>query len=146
MRLPLILFVPLVLAAASCIGEAHASPGSVALELAQSAPAVGPGHVDSWAKTCTTTATTIVPSGFNVLAFECSAPESTETDATQFVAIGDSGIGDPAFATRTSPVMCGSGCAASSKSVNAKQAYCRSDTDDVVIYCWAVVGGLSSAP
>lgn len=105
--------------------------------------AVGPGFTDSWAKTCTTTASTIVPSGVGVVAFECAAPESTETDATQLVAIGDSGIGDPAFATRTSPVICGSGCAQTSKSINARQAYCRSDTDDVVLYCWGIVATTS---
>lgn len=119
---------------------AEAGTGStVAAELARDLPAVGPGFTESWVKTCTTaSATTIVPAGVRVDAFECTAPESTETDATQMVAIGDSGIADPAVGTRNSGVICGSGCHKNSRAINARQAYCRTDTDDVLIYCWAV--------
>ncbi len=124
---------------------ASANPAaSVAIEMAQQVSAVGPGFTESWAKTCTTTASVIVPATARaVIAFECAAPEVGETDATQFVAIGNSAIGDPAFATRTSPIICGSGCAQTSKAINARQAYCRSDTDDVVLYCWGISSNVS---
>lgn len=129
-----------LLAALSLVAfAALAGPPPGALELARELPAVGPGNTDSWSKTCTTAeATTIVPAGVRVDAFECEAPLSTETDATQLVAIGDSGIADPASATRNSPVICGSGCHKTSRAINARQAYCRTDTDDVKLYCWGV--------
>jgi hypothetical protein len=114
------------------------------LGVSSAVPAIGPGYVDSWAASCTTTAAAIVPAGTSVLAFECSAPESAETGGGVFVAIGDSAIADPAFATRTSPVICGDStlCNRSSLAVNARQGYCRADTGTVSLFCWGLTAQL----
>lgn len=104
---------------------------------------VGPGYVESWRVTCDTSPgdNAVVPGGLagEVLAFDCQAPQATETGATTMVAIGPSDVADPAFATRDSTVICGSGCDRSSANVNARQAYCRADTGTVDLFCWAII-------
>lgn len=124
--------------------EAHASVPP--LDLMRALPATGPSFLDSYSVSCTTTATSIVPADYtnSAMAIECSAPESGETAATVFVAIGDSGIADPASGTRNSPVICGSGCNRSAWSGNARQAYCRADTGTVTLYCAALIPSLSA--
>jgi len=138
--LPLVALAVLSLVAFAAL----ASPPPGVLSMAHGGmTAVGPGYTESWSKTCTTTATTIVPTGVAVVAFECEAPLAGETDGTQLVAIGRSTIADPASATRNSPVICGSGCHKTSRAINARQAYCRTDSDDVLLYCWAVAATTS---
>lgn len=114
------------------------------LDALQALPAVGPAYLDSFKVTCASTATLIrAPAGPNV-AVKCTAPQSAETGASVFVAWGDSGIADPAFATRNSPIICGSGCAETSFSANNRQAYCRADTGAVDLFCVALVSVDSS--
>lgn len=127
----------------SSCSEAKASPP---LELAQVMPAVGPAFLDSYSVSCATSATSLNPTGYTnaAIAIECSAPESGETGATTLVAIGDSGIADPASGTRNSPVICGSGCNRAAWSGNAQQAYCRADTGTVTLYCAALIPALSA--
>jgi len=137
-----VVLVAIVLAL-TVAGALLASPP---LELARSLPATGPAFLDTYAVTVTTSATSLAPAGYlnSALAIECSAPESGETAATVLVAIGDSGIADPASATRNSPVICGSGCNRSSWSGNALQAYARADTGTVTLYCAALVPALTA--
>lgn len=107
--------------------------------LLQALPAVGPAYLDSFKVTCGAAATLVrAPAGPN-MAVKCNAPESAESGAAVLVAWGDSGIADPAFATRNSPVICGSGCAETSFTANGRQAYCRADTGTVDIFCAALV-------
>lgn len=109
------------------------------LDALQVLPAVGPAYLDSFKVTCGAAATLVrAPAGPNV-ALKCTAPQSSETAAAVFVAWGDSGIADPAFATRNSPIICGSGCAETSFSANNRQAYCRADTGTVDLFCVALV-------
>lgn len=114
---------------------AAASP----LLVAQALPAVGPAFVDSFAKSCTTTATSIFSAGVagSVLSYTCQTPASTETAGTVLVAVGDSAIADPAIGTRDSPVY--SGDTIREWGGNARNEFCRSDTGTVVIYCRALV-------
>ena len=58
-------------------------------------------------------------------------------DKTPRDAVGDSGIADPAFATRNSPVY--SGDTIREWGGNAKKEYCRADTGTVTIFCRALV-------
>ena len=110
----------------------------------QGVAAVGPAYLDSFKVTCATTATLIrAPAGPNV-AVKCTAVQSTEANAAVFVAWGDSGIADPALATRNSPIICGSGCAETTFTANGRQAYCRADTGTVDLYCAALVSVDSS--
>lgn len=110
----------------------------------QGVAAVGPAYLDSFKVTCAATATLVrAPAGPNV-AVKCNAPESAEANAAVLVAWGDSGIADPAVATRNSPVICGSGCAETSFNANGRQAYCRADTGAVDLYCVALVSVDSS--
>ena len=105
----------------------------------QGVAAVGPAYLDSFKVTCGTTATLIrAPAGPNV-AVKCTSPQSTEANAAVFVAWGDSGIADPALATRNSPIVCGSGCAEATFTANGRQAYCRADTGTVDMYCVGLV-------
>lgn len=136
----------LALVALCAVGSVLAASPPGALELARALPAAGPAYVDSYSVSCTTSATSMAPSGYtnSMIAVECSAPESTETAATVFVAVGDSGIADPASGTRNSPIICGSGCNKSSWSGNASQAYCRADTGTVTLYCAALVPALTA--
>lgn len=110
----------------------------------QAMPAVGPAYLDSFKVSCGATATLIrAPAGPNV-ALKCTAPQSGETAASTFVAWGDSGIADPAFATRNSPIICGSGCAETTFTANNRQAWCRADTGTVDLFCVALVSVDSS--
>lgn len=114
------------------------------LDALQAMPAVGPAYLDSFKVTCGATATLVrAPAGPNV-AIKCTAPQSTETGATTLVAWGDSGIAAPAFATRNSPVICGSGCAETTFSANNRQAYCRAGSGTVDLFCVALVSVDSS--
>lgn len=114
------------------------------LDALQALPAVGPAYLDSFKVTCASTATLIrAPAGPNV-AVKCTAPQSSETGAAVFVGWGDSGIADPAFGTRNSPIICGSGCAETSFTANGRQAYCRADTGTVDLFCVALVSVDSS--
>lgn len=116
-----------------------ASASSPPVSLLQALPAVGPAYLDSFKVTCGAAATLVrAPAGPNV-AIKCNAPEAAETGASVFVAWGDSGIADPAFATRNSPVICGAGCAETSFTANNRQAYCRADTGTVDLFCAALV-------
>ena len=123
--------------------RAEAAPGGPVLELAQGAPAVGPAFVDSFTVTCGATATLINSSEGNMLSYSCQTPASAETGGTVLVAVGDSGIGDPAFATRNSPVY--SGDTIREWGGNARREYCRADTGTVTIFCRALVA-VSVAP
>ena len=114
------------------------------LDALQVMPAVGPAYLDSFKVTCGAAATLIrAPAGPNV-ALKCTAPQSGETAASTFVAWGDSGIADPAFATRNSPIICGSGCAETTFTANNRQAWCRADTGTVDLFCVALVSVDSS--
>jgi hypothetical protein len=110
--------------------------------------ATGPAYLDSYSVVCPATqgGISISPTGYvdTSLAVECSAPESGETGATTLVAIGDSGLADPATGTRNSPVICGSGCNRSSWSGNIRKGYCRADTGTVTLYCAALVPGTAA--
>ena len=136
----------LALVALCAVGSVLAASPPGVLELARALPAAGPAFVDSYSVSCATSATSMAPSGYtsSMIAVECSAPESTEANATVFVAVGDSGIADPAIGTRNSPIICGSGCNKSSWSGNASQAYCRADTGTVTLYCAALVPALTA--
>jgi hypothetical protein len=147
MRVWLALFTALAALAAGFFllpnSRARAAPGGPVLELAQAAPAVGPGFVDSFAVACTTSATEIKSSLGNMISYTCQTPASTETAGTVLVAVGDSAIGDPTFATRTSPVY--SGDTIREWGGNAKAEYCRADTGTVTIFCRGLVA-VSGAP
>src|SRR3989304_7252833 len=97
------------LLATMVIVDAHASPAGPVLELAQGAPAVGPAFVDSFTVVCGDgdPETPIVSSVGNMLSYTCQTPASAETGGTVLVAVGDTGIAAPAFATRHSPVYSG---------------------------------------
>jgi hypothetical protein len=140
-----VLTVAALFAALSPSRDAHAAPGGPVLELAQAAPAVGPAFVDSFSVSCTTTATAITPGApyASMISYSCQTPASGETAGTVLVAVGDSAIGDPAYATRTSPVY--SGDTVREWGGNAKKEYCRADTGTVVIFCRALIAA-SSAP
>lgn len=136
MRALLLLLALLPLA--SCIGEAHAqSTRAVAVEVAQAAPALGPAFVDSFTVSCGSSATPIVGSAGSQISYTCQTPASAETGGTTLVAVGDSGIADPAVATRNSPVY--SGDTIREWGGNARTEYCRADTGTVTIYCRALV-------
>lgn len=105
--------------------------------------AVGPGYIDSFSVTCATTATLIQPTGGAMVSYSCQAPASAETGGTTLIAVGDSAIADPAFATRNSPVY--SGDTTREWGGNARAEYCRADTGTVTIFCRALVG-TTSAP
>ena len=109
-------------------------------------PAVGPAYVDSFTVSCGATATAInAPSATGsgavgpgaMISYTCQTPASAETGGTVLVAVGDSGIADPAFATRNSPVY--SGDTIREWGGNAKKEYCRADTGTVTIFCRALV-------
>lgn len=110
----------------------------------QGVAAVGPAYLDSFKVSCGTTATVIRPPAGPTVAVKCNAPESAESGASTFVAWGDSGIADPAFATRNSPIICGSGCAETSFTANGRLAYCRADTGTVDLFCVGLVAVDSS--
>jgi hypothetical protein len=140
--------VLLLLAAAGVLAllvvvDAYASPAGPVVELAQGAPTVGPAFVDSFTVSCGATATAIRSSEGNMLSYSCQAPASAETGGTVLVAVGDSGIADPAFATRNSPVY--SGDTIREWGGNARIEYCRADTGTVTIFCRALVA-TGSAP
>jgi hypothetical protein len=118
--------------------RAHAAPGGPVLELAQAAPAVGPGFVDSFAVACTTSATAITAAPHNMLSYTCQNSSTTK------VAVGDSGITDPTDA-QNAPIYCATNCPAQEFGGNAKIEYCRADTGSVTIYCRALIAA-SSAP
>ena len=125
--------------------RAEAAPGGPVLELAQGAPAVGPAFVDSFTVVCGDgdPETPIVSSVGNMLSYTCQTPASGETGGTVLVAVGDTGILDPAFATRNSPVY--SGDTIREWGGNARREYCRADTGTVTIFCRALVA-VSVAP
>ena len=110
----------------------------------QGVAAVGPAYLDSFKVSCGSSATLVKAPAGPTVAVKCNAPESAEANAAVLVAWGDSGIADPAVATRNSPVICGSGCAETSFSGNGRQAYCRADTGTVDLYCVALVSVDSS--
>ena len=135
-----LLFVLSVVAIASLVsGPANATPP---IGVLASMPA-SVGFVDSYLVACTTTATSISPSTMQPLSVECFAPEPAETAAAVFVGVGDSGLADPAFATRTSPVICGTGCNKNSIKIEGKNAFCRADTGTVNLFCVATTGSSS---
>lgn len=111
-----------------------------------STTAVGPSFLKSYTVSCGTSATSMAPSGFanSLIAVQCIPPEGAESGATTRVAIGDSTVADPAFATRNSPSICGSGCLKSTWEGNAKQAYCRVGTGSVTLFCAALVPTLTA--
>lgn len=133
--------------ATAVVGSLVSQPAVAAappVSLLQALPAVGPAYLDSFKVTCGATATLIrAPAGPNV-AVKCQAPQAVETGAAVFVGWGDSGLADPAFATRNSPIICGTGCAEASFSANGKQLYCRADTGTVDLFCAALVSVDSS--
>lgn len=143
MKTPPPLILALVALAAFVGLDSAATPP---LALVSALPATGPAYLDSYSVSCATSATSIAPTGYSdvSLAIECSAPESGETGATTLVAIGDSGIADPASATRNSPVVCGSGCNRSSWSGNIRKGFCRADSGTVTLYCAALVPGTAA--
>ena len=125
---------------------AVAALATPAIEVAQMTPAVGPAYVDSFTVTCATTATAIVaPSATGagavgpgaMISYSCQTPAAAETGGTVLVAVGDSAIADPAFATRNSPVY--SGDTIREWGGNARKEYCRADTGTVTIFCRALV-------
>lgn len=111
-----------------------------------STTAVGPSFLKSYTVSCGTSATSMAPSGFSnsLIAVQCIPPEGAESGATTRVAIGDSTVADPAFATRNSPSICGSGCLKSTWEGNAKQAFCRVGTGSVTLFCAALVPTLTA--
>ena len=123
--------------------RAEAAPGGPVLEFAQGAPTVGPAFVDSFTVSCGATATAILSTAGNMLSYSCQTPASAETGGTVLVAVGDTGIADPAFATRNSPVY--SGDTIREWGGNARREYCRADTGTVTIFCRALVA-VSVAP
>ena len=133
--------------ATAVVGSLVSQPAVAAappVSLLQALPAVGPAYLDSFKVTCGATATLIrAPAGPNV-AVKCQAPQAVETGAAVLVGWGDSGLADPAFATRNSPIICGTGCAETSFSANGKQLYCRADTGTVDLFCAALVSVDSS--
>lgn len=99
---------------------------------------VGPGFVDSFTVSCGSSATLIqAPSGKTQLSYTCQTPASGETGGTTLVAVGDSDIADPAFATRNSSVYSGDTIREFGGDVRAE--YCRADTGTVTIFCRAMV-------
>lgn len=142
----LVTVAALVFVGASCIGEARASPPGVAeaLTVGASAPAASAAtYVDSFTVACAATATLIQSSGGAQIGYACQTPASAETAGTVLVAVGDSAIADPAFATRNSPVY--SGDTVRSWDGDAKLEYCRADTGTVTIFCRAFIA-VSVAP
>ena len=134
--------VLLLLAAAGVLAllvvvDAYASPAGPVLELARDTPAVGPAFEDSFTVSCGATATSIQSSVGTQISFTCQTPASAETGGTVLVAVGDSGIADPAFATRNSRVY--SGDTIREWGGNARRSYCRADTGTVTIFCSALV-------
>lgn len=124
------------------VGVAHATPIAPILAAAQATPA-SIGFVDSFAHNCTTTATAIPLSTLGTaLSYACQTPASAETAGTVLVAVGDSGIGDPAYASRTSPVY--SGDTIREWGGNVRSEYCRSDTGIVVIYCRSLISAVAA--
>lgn len=120
---------------------ARATPGG-ALLVAQATPA-SIGFVDSFAHSCTTTASLIPLSTLGTaVSYSCQTPASGETAGTVLVGVGDSGLGDPAYATRTSPVY--SGDTIREWGGNVRSEYCRSDTGTVVIFCRALISATSA--
>jgi hypothetical protein len=109
------------------------------LDLAQGAPAVGPAFVDSFTVSCGDgdPLTPIRSTVGTQISYSCQTPASAETGGTVLVAVGDSGIADPAFATRNSPVY--SGDTIREWGGNARIEYCQADTGTVTIFCRALV-------
>lgn len=137
MRIILPLLAAISALVALAVVEAHASPAGPVVELTQASPGVGPAFVDSFTVTCATTATLIASTAGTQISYSCQTPASAETGGTVLVAVGDSGIGDPAFATRTSEVY--SGDTTRQWGGNARREYCRADTGTVTIFCRALV-------
>lgn len=132
-----LLLVPVVLS-----WPAQAGTASLGLELSRTAPAVGPGYVDSFTVACGSSATAIRPAApytDAMLSYSC------QNVSTTIVGIGDSGIADPDVGTRNSPVYCATNCPAQEFGGNTRAEYCRADTGTVTIYCRALVSA-SSAP
>lgn len=148
MRLLAALLIAALPLASSCIEEAHAqSAGAhVAVVAAQAGAAVGPAFSDSFFHDCTTTASVIGPDTGSLAAgmqsYTCQTPASAETAGTVLVAVGDSAIADPAFATRNSPVY--SGDTIREWGGNLKTEYCRADTGTVRIFCRAMVSSVTA--
>jgi hypothetical protein len=137
--LPLLAAISALVALAvfGAVVEAHASPAGPVVELAQAAPTVGPAFEDSFTVSCGATATPIQSSVGTQISFTCQTPASAETGGTVLVAVGDSGIADPAFATRNSPVY--SGDTVREWGGNSRRSYCRADIGTVTIFCRALV-------
>jgi hypothetical protein len=117
--------------------RAEAAPIHGTIETMGAAAVVGPAFVDSFSVTCATTATAISSSVGTMISYTCQTPASAETGGTTLVAVGDSGIADPAFATRNSEVY--SGDTIRQFGGNARREYCRADTGTVTIFCRALV-------
>lgn len=130
--------------AVSLTGSQPAQALTPPMTTLQAMPAVGPAYLDSFKVTCTTSATVIRPPAGPVAAVKCNAPEYAETGGNVYVAWGDSGIADPALATRNSPIICGTGCAETSFTANTRLAYCRADTGTVDLFCVGLVAVDSS--
>lgn len=120
--------------------DVSASPSSAVLgaSLARANATGATGFVDSFSVSCGTSATLIAaPSGSNQAAYYCQTPASAESGGTALVAVGDSGINSPAFATRNSPVY--SGDTIREFYASTKKEYCRVSSGTVTIFCRAVV-------
>lgn len=119
---------------------AEASPNDpIVRQLLDAMPAQNSGGmcVESWKVTCSTTATAITPpSGDAMISYYGQTPGSTETGGTTLVAVGDSLIADPAFATRNSPVFAGN--TIQSWFAAAQLEYCRADTGTVDVFVRAL--------
>ncbi len=143
--LPAILFAAIaVVVAVIAVPQAVARPAvpiDVVADVARAS--VGPGYPSSYAVTCATTATpmwaTSALYGANTMSTVCQAPEPAETGASTLVGIGDVNVGDPAYATRTGEVICGTGCNAFRWSGNTHQIYCRADSGTVKLTCNSLV-------
>lgn len=130
--------VPLALAGMSAdevVAIARALPAHVTLEAVTMIPAVGPGYVDSFSKSCTSAAAvTELPSA--TVSYTCQNASTTK------VAVGDSTISDPGTAT-DAPVYCATNCPSQEWGGAARQEYCRGDTDTTVV-CRALVAVVSA--
>ena len=112
---------------------------AVALYALTAQAAVG-ASADSFYVDCTTTPTAITPeSGKTMLGYECQTPASGETAGTVLVAVGDSTVTDPAYATRSSEVFSGDTIRSFSGPFKGGTEYCRADTGTVRIFCRAAV-------
>jgi hypothetical protein len=120
------------------------APSSVWSAYASQAAAVGPGFVDSFKITCASNTATEIVSPLAAtggrgrqISYTCQTPQSSETNGTVLVAVGDSTLGNPAFATRTSPVY--SGSTIREWGGNTSDEYCKGDAAAVDVFCRSLI-------